>query len=141
LKLQVISSNIYLGRFEKLLVISHKKNKMEKERVQVTLVTSRYVGRYGVIQKVTEKRFKIRFWDTGDEAYLPQTSVRVLSDDDDVDMADERKAKKGKKRQRTTKRAKVNGAVHEMLKKVEGEDGVTREEWESIVDKIGKMFI
>jgi hypothetical protein len=51
---------------------------METEKVEVTLVTSDYYGRYGVIQKVTQKKFKIRFWDTGEETYLWQTSVRIV---------------------------------------------------------------
>ena len=51
---------------------------MESKKVEVTLVTSKYFGQYGVIQKVTPKKFKIRFWDTGEEAYLWQTSVAVL---------------------------------------------------------------
>jgi hypothetical protein len=119
------------------------------EKVQVTLVTSRYVGMYGSIMKTTEKKFKIRFWDTGDEAYLLQTSVSILGDDDDDGkesnrtragaVGGEQKAKKKK----TPKRAKVNKAVKEMLQLFdgEGEDGVTQEEWESVVDKIGAMFI
>ena len=51
---------------------------MESQKVEVTLVTSKYFGQYGVIQKVTAKKFKIRFWDTGEETYLWQTSVTVL---------------------------------------------------------------
>jgi hypothetical protein len=48
---------------------------------------------------------------------------------------------KPKKKKTATKQAKVNKVVNEMLQLVEGEDGVTQEEWESLVDKIGKMFI
>jgi hypothetical protein len=53
----------------------------EKEKVKVTLLMSRFFGWYGVIKKVISKRFKIRFWDTGEEIYLWQRSVQVLNDD------------------------------------------------------------
>jgi hypothetical protein len=45
--------------------------------------------------------------------------------------------KKGKKVKRG--KSKVNQAVNEMLESYD--DGITREEWEGIVDKIGKLFI
>jgi hypothetical protein len=51
---------------------------MESEKVNVTLLTSRYYGQYGVIKKVTQKKYKIRFWDTGEETYLPQMSLHML---------------------------------------------------------------
>jgi hypothetical protein len=49
----------------------------------------------------------------------------------------EHKAKKKK----TTKGAKVNEVANEMLQLVNGKNGVIREEWESLVDKIGIFFI
>jgi hypothetical protein len=45
--------------------------------------------------------------------------------------------KKGKKVKRG--KSKVNQAVHEMLESYK--DGITQEEWEGIVDIIGKLFI
>jgi hypothetical protein len=54
---------------------------MESEKVLVTLLTSNHYGRYGVIKKVTKTKYEIRFWDTGEETYLMQTSVQVLSGD------------------------------------------------------------
>jgi hypothetical protein len=115
---------------------------MESEKVKVTLLTSRYYGQYGVIKKVTQKKYKIRFWDTGEETYLLQTSVHVLekgaNESDGKQGRDEGEGyqKKGKKAK--VKRG-VNQAVNEMLESYD--DDITREEWEDIVDKIGKMFI
>ena len=116
---------------------------MESKKVEVTLVTSKYFGQYGVIQKVTPKKFKIRFWDTGEEAYLRQTSVAVLPhysphQDRKHSIPTDTPANENKRT-----KAKVQGvdhAVSQLLESVEG-DGVTRDEWEGIVDKIGKMFI
>jgi len=128
-------------RFE--LIGSLLNQTMESEKVEVTLVTSKYHGRYGVIQKVTPQKFKIRFWDTGEETYLNRTSVQVLGVDN---SSQDRKHNVQKDiPAEPTKRAKakvrgVNQAVEELLQSVEG-DGVTKDEWEAVVDKIGKMFI
>jgi hypothetical protein len=54
---------------------------MESEKVKVTLLTLRFYGQYGIIKKVTQKKYKIRFWDTGEETYLAQMSVQVLKED------------------------------------------------------------
>jgi hypothetical protein len=117
---------------------------MEKDKVKVTIASSRFYGKYGVIKKVTPKQFKIMIWDTGETMYLRQTSVEVLNDDVLYDEGDgkhgndggeERKAKKV----RGAKVPRVNEAINKMLESYE--DGVTREEWEGIVDKIGKLFI
>lgn len=118
---------------------------MDSKKVLVTLRTSNHYGRYGVIQKVTEKKYKIRFWDTGEETYLMQSSVQVLSGDTD----DGRDGKhnppngaEGRAKKRTkAKAAKVKVNVNELLQSVGEEDGVTRDEWEAFVDKVGKMFI
>jgi hypothetical protein len=116
---------------------------MESQKVEVTLVTSKYFGQYGVIQKVTAKKFKIRFWDTGEETYLWQTSVTVLqnhsTNQDRKNVRSDDTAINEKKRTKK-KVSGVNHAVSQMLQSVEG-DGVTKDEWEGIVDKIGKMFI
>ena len=119
---------------------------MESEKLVVTLVTTKYFGRHGVIQKVTPKKFKIRLWDTGEETYLWKTSVKVLSNhshQNGKQKADDTSS--GNKRAKSTSgaEAKVKGvdhAVSELLGWVEG-DGVTKDEWEEIVEKIGKMFI
>jgi hypothetical protein len=117
---------------------------MDSQKVKVTLVSSKYFGRYGVIQKVTPKKFKIRFWDTGEETYLWQTSVAVLPTQDSnhsqqnfrTDDTTFIKKKKAKAKVRG-----VNHAVSQLLESLEEDGGVTKSDWEGIVDKIGKMFI
>jgi hypothetical protein len=68
----------FLVRFEFFTVWSLIHWWWNRKKVEVTLFTSKYFGQYGAIQKVTPKKFKIRFWDTGEETYLWQTSVTVL---------------------------------------------------------------
>ena len=113
---------------------------MESEKVEVTQRTSKYFGQYGVIQKVTPKKFKIRFWDTGEEAYLWQTSVTVLPCRDQDQKQNIRTDTTTNENKRAKAKVKgVNEAVSQMLELEV--DGVTKDEWEGIVDKIGKMFI
>jgi len=115
---------------------------MESEKVVVTLVTSKFFGRHGVIQKVTPKKFKIRFWDTGEETYLWQKSVKTLSQDSshkDRKPDIETNTPIGNKRAKVKVKG-VDHAVSHLLELVEA-DGVTKDEWEDIVVKIGKMFI
>ena len=114
---------------------------MESKKVVVTLATSKFFGRYGVIQKVTPKKFKIRFWDTGEETYLWQTSVEELRNGSHKDRKNnvQTDTPSGNKRAKARVRG-VNHAVSQLLQSADS-DGVTRDEWEGIVDKIGKMFI
>jgi hypothetical protein len=138
---------------------------METEKVEVTLVTSDYYGRYGVIQKVTQKKFKIRFWDTGEETYLWQTSVRIVRNGggpndesnsggqssngrkhggggNDADGNDNDGHRRDSKKTRTVKRAKVS-QVNQMLQSMENAAAgdVTQDEWDSIVLRIGRLFV
>jgi hypothetical protein len=117
---------------------------MEKEKIKVVLSTSVYHGRYGVIKKVTAKKFKIRFWDTGNETYLLKTSVLVLSHDGSFRQNDAPSEEKGDgpphdtKRRQTVKRAKAS-KIQDTIKLNAGE--VTKEEWDAIVSKVAKLFI
>jgi hypothetical protein len=94
-------------------------------------------------QESNAKKYKIRFWDTGEEMYLAQRLVQVLKDDtNEGDGKDRRDGGEGyQKKAKKVKgaKSKVNQAVNEMLESYK--DGITWEEWEGIVDKIGKLFM
>ena len=119
---------------------------MESEKVVVTLGTSKYHGRYGVIKKVTPKKFKIRLWNTGEETYLMQTSVQVLIDNGSdqgqkchmgTEAPDGVKQAKAKVR---SKVREVNQKVDELLELADA-DGITKDKWEDIVEQIRNLFI
>ncbi len=63
----------------------------------------------------------------------PQQRPRLKNVQTDDTTTNENKRAKAKVRG-------VNHAVNQMLPSVEG-GGVTKDEWEGIIDKIGKMFI
>ena len=92
---------------------------------------------------MTPKKFKIRFWDTGEETYLWQTSVTVLHPHSPDQNRKHSIGTDSPENENKRTKAKVQGvdhAVSQVLESMEGE-GVTRDKWEGIVDKIGKMFI